>query len=94
MVCQFEITEDQLRQGLAAIEKAKSRGFAFTTAVFRISGVGPGGTDVVATHSDAVILKSHPTDPGKNWGNRSTRQIGWARYVDGVYVNAVDEVEQ
>lgn len=87
MICNFETTEEQLRLALAAIEKAKERGFNHTTAIFHLSSVKEDGTDVFASFSDTVILKDHPTDPSKNWGNNRTIMIDWYKCVDGFCIN-------
>ncbi len=83
MVCEFEITEAQLRAALAAIDACKNQGFSDTTAICYISQVKDDGTDVMASFSGHVILKAHPTDESKNWGNITVEMIGWYRMVNG-----------
>lgn len=87
MICQFEITEDQLRAALSAFDKAKERGFEHTSLVFHISSVKKDGKDTQASFSNTVILKGHPSDPNRNYGACHTDQIGWYRLVDGEVVN-------
>jgi hypothetical protein len=80
MICQFEISEEQLRAALNAFEKAKERGFEHTSLVFHLSSIKKDdGSDVKASFSDYVILKGHPTNPRKNWGA--------CRLVDGKVIN-------
>ena len=69
MVCSFEITEEQLLAALSALQKCKQKGFVCSNAIFSLTSMKEGGTDVMASFKDCVILKSHPTDPSKNWGN-------------------------
>ena len=85
MVCQFEITESELRAALNAIEKCKNNGFVESTAVFCISEVNKGALDVKAAFTSSVILKTDIINENKNWGNIKTDQINWYRYVDGVF---------
>lgn len=82
MVCNFEITEAQLRAAISAIENSKERGFSDTTAIFHLSQIKV-ERDVIAEFSNAVILKSHPTDGCKSWGNTTVDMINWYRLVDG-----------
>ena len=91
MICSFEVAEEQLRLALAAIEKAKSKGFLHTNAIMAITSVNPDGSNVRASFVDSVILRNHPTDPSKNWGNKRVNQIGWYKCVDNECVNDYSE---
>lgn len=79
MVCEFEITEKDLKNALAAIKKAKKNGFDETTAIMQISSVGKDGRDVFASFFDHVILKTKTV----NLGNKTTKMIAWYKIVDG-----------
>ncbi len=82
MICELEVSEEQLRSALAVIEKAKGNGFVATTAIFRLhSGMHKG--DIEGVFINAVVLKAHPTDPNKNWGRTYTRWVGDYAYKDG-----------
>lgn len=83
MMCSSEMTEEQLRLALAAIEKAKERGFSHTTAIVHLSSVNSDGKKMMTFFSDAVILKAHTTDPNQDWGLARTWSIDWYKCVDG-----------
>ena len=74
MVCSFEITEEQLLAAIAALQKCKSKGFEHSNAIFSLTSMKEGGTDVMASFNNCVILKSHPTDRTKNWGNQTIEE--------------------
>lgn len=74
MICSFEITEEQLLKALFALQKCKEKGFIYSNAIFSLTSMNVGGIDVMASFSEAVILKSDPKNKNKNWGNVKVKE--------------------
>ena len=79
MVCNFEVTEEELEKALSAIKKAKENGFESSTSVFHISSVNADGSKVFASFSNCIIMQNKEA----KIGNVNINMIDWYKFVDG-----------
>lgn len=79
MVCNFEVTQEELEKALLAIKKAKENGFETTTSIFHISSVNEDGTKVFASFSNCIIMQNEQA----KIGNVNIKMIDWYNFVDG-----------
>lgn len=80
---QVVITKEELEKALAALNEASERGFSSSLAILRLSEVGKCISDDRVKFDEKLILKDHPTDPSKDWGNVSTKHLEWYRCENG-----------
>jgi hypothetical protein len=76
----FCITKEELEKALSLINIAIESGFKDSLAVLKIYTGGETITDFLAKSPGTVILKAHPTDGSKNWGQLDP---SWFEYENG-----------
>lgn len=73
----FYVSREELEKALAELKIADDNGFTESQAVFQLARVDKTKPWSRVVHLDdseftgEVILRSHPTDPSKNWGRVS-----------------------
>lgn len=85
MICEFEVTERQLREALAAVELAKSKGYTYSTAVMRLHSLPhdantPGLGEVMLARFAGKVNK---LTSGARYGVESVELLKTIKLVDG-----------
>lgn len=80
---QVGIIREELVKALGALDEATKRGFPSSIAILRLSEIGKGISDDRMEFDERLIIKAHPTDGSKNWGNVPTKDLHWYKCEDG-----------
>lgn len=83
-------TAEELRKALDALEKAASRGFTHSLAVFELVKVGPMLDDAIIKFRPQLIDKAHPTKENLDWGRQGASE--YCRVVKGKLIEDADEI--